>query len=152
MVSFSDLVQQSSDQDLVSTAVELTYLGPALKLLPTVDFTGGDDPLVAREMLLDQDALNIPPAGAPFAFTITPTQMRDVFTQWANLPAASSDSPLLGLFAYQPAMKKGVALQLDSEAALQSLQTLLNVLQDPDKREVVTLFGKILFPSSFGED
>lgn len=150
MVSFSDLAQQSSDEDLVSTMVELAYLGPALKLLPSVDFTGGDDPLAAREILLDQDALNIPPAGAPFAFTITPTQMRNIFTEWGNLPAASSDSPLLGLFAYQPTTQKGVVLQLDSNAALQSLQALLNVLEDPDKQEVVTLFGGVFFPASFG--
>ena len=101
-------------------------------------------------MLLDQYALNVPPAGAPFAFTLTPAQMRDVFTQWAKLPPASSDSPLLGRFAYQPTTQKGVVLQLDSSAALQSLQALLNVLEDPDKHEAVTLFGGIFFPASFG--
>jgi len=107
-----------SPADLRGVSVELAYLGPVRKLVPTVDLTAGANPYTAAAIL--DGAVALPPEGVRQAFRVTPAQLVRILALAAAVQAAPAQPgvpPLLGIYAVQGPRHLVAALPLGSARA-----------------------------------
>jgi hypothetical protein len=107
-----------SPADLRGVSVELAYVGPTRKLVPTVDLTAGPNPYTTAAIL--DRTVALPPEGVRQPFRVTPPQLARILAVAAAMQAAPTQPgvrPLLGIYAVQGPRQLVAALPLGSARA-----------------------------------
>lgn len=134
----------ASPKNLDSTFVEIAYLGPVSKPLPTVDLAT-HDPFPGYLQLRASIGDQMPASLAPLTFTVSTADVRAALRA-ATLFKTSTKNPVVGVYAVQANTGVIATASFDKPAGQRVMRAMIGTVKDPAAKAALQNLDEMMFP------